>query len=237
MFTQDKGEEVRINLAQLAREKENYRSTGWGEKKMNRVFNFLRDYIDFDKGNHTVLDLGCGGMTLGGELAKRPSFNVIGIDIVVELLRRVSKNRTPDIPLTGGDIEYLPFKENSFDLIVHNQVLHHFFDRSIVLNEVYRVLKPGGLLLSLETNGWNPYVYYWHHSPRSKRINLIGDNENPFGVVKFEQELKKAKLKIAGRKMINFDFINALAPFDELFGKIPVFKLVFGGSMMVCSQK
>jgi hypothetical protein len=37
--------------------------------------------------------------------------------------------------------------------------------------------------------------------------------------------------------MINFDFVKLLAPFDRFFGAIPLFNLVFGGSMVVCAQK
>ena len=100
-----------------------------------------------------------------------------------------------------------------------------------------RVLKPKGKVLSIETNGWNPYVYYWHHSSKSKKRNFIGNNENPFGLVKFKNELERVGLEILGTKMINFDFVRILAPFDAIFGKIPIFNLFFGGSSVVCSQK
>ena len=132
----------------------------------------------------------------------------MAVDLVFELLRNLSKKRAPEIPLTSGDIEFLPYKNNSFDCITHNQVLHHFFARDLVLTEVKRVLKPGGILLSIETNGWNPYIYYWHHSKRSKRKNFIGDNENPFGLLKFKNELQNSGFRILSSKMINFDFIK-----------------------------
>jgi ubiquinone/menaquinone biosynthesis C-methylase UbiE len=237
MITQSKQEEIQVNLAQLEREGENYRGSAWGKTKMDRVFGFLSQFIDFESGTNNVLDLGCGGMTLAKELEKIPSFNVVGVDLVVELLRTLAKKRAPNIPLVAGDIEFLPIKDNTFDLIIHNQVLHHFFIRDLVLAEAKRILKPGGILFSIETNGWNPYVYYWHHSLKSKKKNFIGDNENPFSQPKFNKELEAAGMKILDSKMINFDFIKALAPFDALFGKIPVFNLVFGGSMVVCSQK
>jgi ubiquinone/menaquinone biosynthesis C-methylase UbiE len=176
-------------------------------------------------------------MTLSKELEKIPSFHVMGMDLVFELLSKLSKKRAPNIPLVAGDADFLPFAANSFDLIAHNQVLHHFFNRDLILSEVTRVLKPNGILFSIETNGWNPYVYYWHYSPISKRKNFIGDNENPFGLVRFKKELKKHNLKIVGEKMINFDFMKVLSPFDPLFSAIPIFNLIFGGSMVVCSKK
>jgi len=237
MITQDKNEEIQVNLAQLAREGDAYRGSAWGKKKMDRVFGFLGQFIDFENGRYSVLDLGCGGMTFGRELNKMKSFDVVGVDLVYSLLCNLSRKRTPDIPLVTGDIEELPFGENSFDLIAHNQVLHHFLGRHVALSEISRVLKPGGILLSIETNGWNPYVYYWHHSPKSKKKNFIGDNENPFGLLRFKQEIHTAGLEVRAWKMINFDFIRILSPFDTFFGKIPFFNLVFGGSMVVCAQK
>ena len=77
---------------------------------------FLENFIDFQIGEHIVLDLGCGGMTLAKELEKISSFNVIGVDLVFELLRSLSKERTPNIPIIAGDAEFLPFKTDSFDL-------------------------------------------------------------------------------------------------------------------------
>ena len=94
MITQDKQEEITTNLRQLEREGENYHGSGWGPTKMNRVFTFLSQFIDFETGDHAVLDLGCGGMTLGKELEKIPSFHVVGVDLVFELLRKLSKKRT-----------------------------------------------------------------------------------------------------------------------------------------------
>ena len=237
MFTQDKQEEIDINLQQLEKEKENYRGSSWGKTKMKRVFEFLRPYSDYENGEFTVLDLGCGGMTMGRELEKISTFRVIGLDIVFELLRDLSKKRAPAIPLVNGDGEMAPFRENAFDLIVHNQVLHHFFVRNLILSEIKRILKPGGLLLSIETNGWNPYVYYWHKAKKKDANFFVSNNETPFGLMAYKKELKNVGFKIVKTKMVNFDFVKALSPFDGLFSAIPIFNLVFGGSMLVCAQK
>jgi hypothetical protein len=80
-------------------------------------------------------------------------------------------------------------------------------------------------------------VYHWHHSKKSKKKNFICDNENPFGYLKFKKELENCGLLILGVKMINFDFVKILSPFDAFFGSLPLFRLIFGGSMMVCSKK
>lgn len=236
MKTQDKVEEIRINLAQLAREGEAYRGSGWGEEKMNRAFSFFDKFIDPDK-HYRVLDLGCGGMTLTMYMREIPNFEIIGVDLVFELLSKLSRKRTPDVPLVNGDIEFLPFSSDSFDIVIHNQVLHHFRPRDLALAEIKRVLRHKGFMFSIETNGWNPYVYWWHYWPGSKKRNFVGDNEHPFGIFTFRKELKKASLNILDSNMINFDFVKGLGRMDLFFGKIPIFNIIFGGSMLVCSQK
>ncbi len=80
------------------------------------------------------IDLGCGRM-------RKPGY--IGIDImpyvdgkgtqVVDIVRDVEK-------------QGLPFCDNSADSIIANSVLEHFVDLEFVLNECWRVLKPGGIL-------------------------------------------------------------------------------------------
>lgn len=47
----------------------------------------------------------------------------------------------------------------------------------------------------------------------------------------------KSELTILNTKMITFDSIKVLAPFDSLFGMTPIFNYIFGASMLVCSQK
>lgn len=236
MKTQDKAEEIMVNLAQLAHEGEAYRGSGWGEEKMNRAFSFFNKFTDSDK-HYRVLDLGCGGMTLSMYMSRFSNFEIIGVDLVFELLSKLSRKRTPDVPLVNGDIEFLPFSSNSFDIIIHNQVLHHFHSQKLALAEIKRVLQPNGFLFSIETNGWNPYVYWWHHWQGNKKRNFVGDNEHPFGIITFKKEINNTGLTILDSKMINFDFFKCLGRMDPFFGKIPIFNIIFGGSMMVCSQK
>lgn len=234
--TQDRQEEVKTNLYQLQVEGDGYHGSWWPEKKWNRVLSFFDQFHD-PAAHYKVLDLGCGGMTLTQALKRYPNFDIVGIDLVFEILRRIAKVREPGVPLIAADAEFLPFKSSSFDIIIHNQVLHHFFKREIILKEIKRVLKPEGYLEGIETNGCNPYVYYEHYSKFSKIKPFVSKNENPFSWPKYKKELVASGFVVRGWQMVNFDFIKALSPFDKVFGKIPVFNLLFGGSMLVCCQK
>lgn len=235
-LTQDKKNEIETNLYQLRVEGNNYHGSWWSDQKFRRVFSFFDQFHD----SHTryrVLDLGCGGTTLTSTLMHYPNFEVIAIDLVYEILIRIAKARMPQLPLVAGDAEFLPFKTGSFDIVIHNQVLHHFVKREVVLNEIKRALRPKGLLESIEANGWNPYVCYEHYCRWSKIKPFISKNESPFSLPKYRRELEKSGFRIIGWRMINFDFIKMLSPFDDFFGRIPLFNLLFSGSMLVCSQK
>src|SRR6266542_6361713 len=98
-----------------------------------------------------VLDLGCGtGFFLLnlGQLGyvERP----YGCDISLEMLRRLRENAAQlghGVPLVVGDIERLPYRDHTFQLVVGHGFLHHAPDPREVLEEAFRVLSPGGSLL------------------------------------------------------------------------------------------
>ena len=98
----------------------------------------------------TALDLGCGTGDLTVELARRigPRGRVYGIDPDAARLDRAKAL----LPGTGGNIEYHlataermdPIPTRSVDLIYSNYVVHWVHDVPAMLDEVERVLKPGG---------------------------------------------------------------------------------------------
>jgi len=233
---QDKRAELEANRAKLDEQGDRFSSSGWGEAKFARALSPLEPFLDGARAPRRILEIGCGGMALTAELIAR-GLQPIAIDLDEALLRNVSVKRAPDVRLAAADAERLPFRDESFDLVIHNQTLHHFPWRDSVLREIRRVLKPKGKLYSIETNGWNPYVRYIHGPPWERSRRHISSNQRVFGLKRFVSELRRAGLEPISSKMINFDFIKILSPLDDLFGRIPVFNLLFGGSMVVCSEK
>jgi SAM-dependent methyltransferase len=78
----------------------------------------------------------------------------VGIDISPLIARRAGAQARPakeaPPPLLAGDVRALPFRPDTFDVIVSNSTLDHFPDsKGIVaaLGELHRVLKPGGILV------------------------------------------------------------------------------------------
>lgn len=95
-------------------------------------------------------DLGCGSGYLVLEMARRaPGLRVTGVDLSDQLLAagqqaagRAGLGERVDFRL--GNVEALPFPDHSLDLVVSTLSLHHWSDPVGVLNEIERVLKPGG---------------------------------------------------------------------------------------------
>ncbi len=97
-----------------------------------------------------ILDIGCGAgvdSIIAAKLAG-PSGAVTGIDLVPEMLAKASENTrlagVDNVTFQEASAEYLPFPENSFDVVLSNGVFNLVVDKVKALGEAFRVLKPGG---------------------------------------------------------------------------------------------
>lgn len=105
----------------------------------------------------SLLDIGCGaGFII--DIAKKYFKTIRGIDITPTMLAQINtESETCDIKVELGNCEDLTFGENTFDACSAYAVLHHLHDIPAVMQEVYRVLKPGGVFYS----DLDPNHYFW----------------------------------------------------------------------------
>jgi SAM-dependent methyltransferase len=107
--------------------------------------------VDLKEGQ-VVLDLGSGGGIDVFLSARRvgPSGKVYGLDITDDMLALARDNQRKaditNVEFLKGDIEAIPLPENSVDVIISNCVINLAPDKTKVLAEAFRVLKPGGQL-------------------------------------------------------------------------------------------
>jgi ubiquinone/menaquinone biosynthesis C-methylase UbiE len=93
-----------------------------------------------------VLEIGCG---MGTDLLQfaRAGAHVTGVDLTPRAVE-ITTQRFAIYDLTGqfqtADAEALPFADGSFDLVYSHGVLHHTPNTQAAIDQVYRVLKPGG---------------------------------------------------------------------------------------------
>ena len=103
-----------------------------------------------------VLDLG-GGPGLFGAQLKTQNNHIISMDIKRDLLYIRPNVIQEGIEPVQGNALYLPFKNNSFDIILARAVLHHFPDHlDTAFKELHRILKSNGTILIEEPGHYNP---------------------------------------------------------------------------------
>ena len=98
-----------------------------------------------------ALEIGCGSGELLCNLLKR-NFEVVGIDLtrsMVEASRTLVAKRYEGkrADAAVADIENLPFREESFDLVVAAGVIEYLASDEKALRGLYRILKPGGVVI------------------------------------------------------------------------------------------
>jgi arsenite methyltransferase len=102
------------------------------------------------KPGETVLDLGSGGGIDVLLSARRvgPTGKAYGLDMTDEMLALARENQRKmaalNVEFLKGQIENIPLPENSVDVIISNCVINLSADKDRVLQEAFRVLRPGG---------------------------------------------------------------------------------------------
>ena len=110
------------------------------------------NYLDLEKGEK-VLDLG-SGLGIDVFLASEkigPEGHSVGIDASEEMVQKAAviakKNGYENVEFKQGEIENLPFDDETFDAVTSNCVINLSTDKLRTYEEIYRILKPGGRIL------------------------------------------------------------------------------------------
>jgi SAM-dependent methyltransferase len=128
-----------------------------------------------------------------------------------------------------ADICDLPFEDNSFDFILCNHVLEHIPDDSKAMEELYRILKPGGTAILQIPQDLSRENTFEDNSitSRKERAKIFGqyDHVRVYGRDYFD------KLRSIGFKVQEVDYTNALTP-----SEIDSYRLAQGEIIPVCSK-
>jgi len=111
-----------------------------------------------------VLDIATGTGDLAISLAKTGAYEIIGLDISEGMLQVGRKkieaeNLSAKIKMIQADSEALPFDDNSFDAITVAFGVRNFEHLEKGLSEIFRVLKPTGIFVVLETSVPTNFVF------------------------------------------------------------------------------
>ncbi len=103
-----------------------------------------------------ALDLACGTGDIAFAVAANGA-RVVGLDITPRMLQ-LARRKPGVAAFLAGDMTSLPFKPRTFDLVTTGYGLRNVPDLTAAIDEIARVLRPGGRLLSLDFNRPQPVV-------------------------------------------------------------------------------
>jgi demethylmenaquinone methyltransferase/2-methoxy-6-polyprenyl-1,4-benzoquinol methylase len=156
----------------------------WRYDLMNRLMTFGQDYFwrrevirraGLPPQGGRLLDLGAGTGDLGRQALRRhPDTLAVEADFTLEMMRagqarQAAREAMSALSWSAADALNLPFPGDSFDAVVSGFLLRNVIDLPRALAEQYRILKPGGRLVCLDTtqpqkNLLTPLVrFHMHH--------------------------------------------------------------------------
>ena len=128
-----------------------------------KLINYLFNRFKMNK-NQKILELGCGRGEFLNEFVKC-GLEVHGVDISDYSEKFFSELNFKKVDM---EKEKLPYQDNYFDFIYSKSFIEHFYYPEKIFKEAYRVLKPGGMIITL-TPEWK-YIYKSFYEDFTHRV-------------------------------------------------------------------
>jgi 2-polyprenyl-3-methyl-5-hydroxy-6-metoxy-1,4-benzoquinol methylase len=126
-----------------------------------------------------LLDAGCGSGIEAVNLRRlAPELRIHGVDVSsIALAGAVARPETGDAAFYQAALERLPFPDAVFDYIASHEVIEHVEDPAVVVRELGRMLRPGGVCVIATPNG----ASLWFDHLRQRVMRLFGRRGAPVG--------------------------------------------------------
>ena len=116
------------------------------------LYDFAARFTAEFRAANTMLEIGTGTGSLIPVLnTLAPDSTIVSADLAYAMVVQAHK-RSPDSRLLQADAHDLPLASVAFDLVVCHNSFPHFTDKPRALNEIQRILRPGGKLMILHNN-------------------------------------------------------------------------------------
>jgi len=210
---------------------------GWRASTLGAITELLEQKLVLDLAGplfgKSVLDVGCGDGTLAAEFHRKGASFVVGCDPDPHMIAKATAQTMTERDAMSyllGRAEHLPFGDHSFDVVTAITVLCFVEQRSRAIEEMARVLKPGGHLVIGGLGRWSTWA-------ASRRVRAWMGNEF-WSHARFTtaRELRAAAIAAA----LRVDRIRgavyyphcapvarAMRPLDPLLGAVTTFGAAF----------
>ncbi|WP_215223907.1 class I SAM-dependent methyltransferase [Echinicola shivajiensis] len=149
-----------------------------------------------------VLDIACGSGIVSCEFAKYAS-HVTGIDMTQGMLDEAEKlqarNNLTNVAWQIGNVESLPYEDDSFSIVISRFGFHHFLDPFKVLSEMKRVCKPEGKVLVVDVSLPDSKINKYNEMEKNRDYSHVA----ALSLTEFSRLFEKV-----GYKNLNTDFYS-----------------------------
>jgi ubiquinone/menaquinone biosynthesis C-methylase UbiE len=174
--------------------------------------------------NREVLELACGSGQGLGYIA-RAAKKMVGGDYSPPLLRVARNHYQGRIPLLRLDAQAIPFRDQSFDVVLLYEAIYYLPDREAFARECYRVLRPEGQLLLCTANkdlpDFNPSPHSFFYPNPPDFVHLLcplGFQVECFADSPVDYSNHKQKILSAVKKtMVRFDLMPKTMAGKKIF--------------------
>jgi SAM-dependent methyltransferase len=186
----------------------------WGDSRSTRIraerrCDYMISQMDVSP-DHSVMEIGCGTGKNSFLLAQKTGMKVLGTDLCIPFIEEAKKNF--QLPALRYDIldfnKADQFKGETFDYIIGNGILHHlYYHLDEAFANMLHLLKPGGKIIFLEPNIYNPYVYLiFSYAVLRKATHLEPDE------MAFSKSFVTEKLLRLGYQDVKVEYKDFLLP-------------------------
>ncbi len=136
------------------------------KKRVRTIFEWIEPTDD-----KVVLDCACGRGFYLNMIRAVSGCKLVGLELDGDVIRKAYRNvgKLPDVFLTQANIYEQPYPDNYFDGVILSEILEHIEDDVRGLREVYRMLKPGGVVAITVPNA--NYPFWW--DPINKTLETV----------------------------------------------------------------
>lgn len=153
-----------------------------------------------------VLEVGCGQGVLLDRLWSEYQIEGFGIDISQGAIEEARKNAVTEHDLRVADATRLPFSDAFFDVLISFDTLEHITNQKEAVEEMVRVLRPGGRILLYTINSQQRFTWNWWLGKMGIDVLKRSDHDPKLFV---EPKWLRKELENRGVKILGLSYFNA----------------------------